>query len=98
MRTLSVMFLALMLVAGCNRDKVEENNPPESATATDTAAQAATVETTGTSSTAPIAASGTDVVTPTDTSSTIVTPTTTTMSVTTPTETSATVATTTRKQ
>ncbi|HJQ37816.1 MAG TPA: hypothetical protein VKB93_11825 [Thermoanaerobaculia bacterium] len=93
MRTLFVLLLAAVLVAGCNRDKVEENNPPESATVTSDTSMAPT----DTSATAPMAATGTTEVTPTDTSSTIVTPTTTTAGETSATETSSTVASTTTR-
>jgi hypothetical protein len=69
------MLLALLLVAGCNRDEVETNNPPESATVTSDTATVATdtIAPTETSATAPMAATGNTVVTPTDTSSTVVT-------------------------
>lgn len=101
MRKLILVFFCVILAAGCNRDRAE--NTDTAGTGTDAATSAPSVnETTatlsGTSDTAPIQASGTTEVSPTDTSSTIVTPTTTTASVTTPTETSSTVMTTTTRQ
>src|SRR5688572_13668094 len=98
MRKLILVFLCVILVAACNRDRAE--NTDTGATSTDSAVPASnetTATMTGTSATAPIQATGTTEVSPTDTSSTIVTPTTTTASVTTPTETSSTVMSTTTR-
>ena len=92
-----VLAIAMILVA-CGRNENANNN-----TASDTGAPTTTVAaspdtisgTTGTSSTAPIAATGTEVVHGNSgaATSTIVTPTTTTQSMTTPTETTSTVVT-----
>jgi hypothetical protein len=96
MRKLLILPVIVALAA-CGGSHETATEPSDTA-APDSAMAADTVQTTGRTASTPIAASGTDVVTPTDTSSTIVTPTTTTASVTTPTETSSTVVSTTRKE
>jgi hypothetical protein len=101
MRKLFVVLACVLMIAACSRDKAEESTQPESAinSTGDTAAYPSdtTGTATGTSATAPMAATGTTEVTPTDTSSTITTPTTTTAGETSATETSSTVVSTTTR-
>jgi hypothetical protein len=103
MRKLFLVLLSVLLTVACNRDAVERTETADTGATTTVSGDTApstdtTVTMTGTSATAPIAATGTEIVTPTETSSTIVTPTTTTASMTSPTETSSTVVTTTTRR